>query len=162
MLKPVKRNQTISVVSVHDSAIDMDRSPKTETEEGDETLLYVAERSENPGCWREHLIIHDGAIPTQFVIGIVPSSELNRIDDECRLHDDMRWRELCWRCFLHGVRDIEGFGVDRVPKEKIDGVDYVSAAWLKKTFVGGLRAVAIEIGSLIWRWNMLQEADIKN
>ena len=123
MLKPIRRDQTIGVVSVQDDAIDFAASP---TVDGD-VLAYVDERRSNPGCWREKLVFRDGHDPTVFIVGLAPASVLNRIDDEC-IHGpkEPRRTEAFWRCFLASVRDIDhGFGTD-VPKEDRDGVQYLS------------------------------------
>lgn len=160
MLRPIKRDQQTSVISILDEAIDMDRSPRSDD---GEMLAYAQERLENPSCWRERLTFVDGETPTEFVIGIIPSSTMNRIDDECREHDAVQPRnERFWRCFLAGVRDIVGGFDDSVPKETIEGVSYVKASWLRYHFVGHLRQVGLEIGAVIWSWNRLSGDDRKN
>lgn len=158
MLKPIKRDQTVSVVSVMDGAIDYDASSKTTDDNGQEILEYMITRLRDPSSWRDKLAFKDGETPTEFIIGIVPSATLNRIADECAGSVE-RPRERYWRCFLAGVREIIGI---EAPKEKIDGMEYVKATWLRDTFVGPWRDIALEIGMVIWVWNTLTSADVGN
>ena len=159
MLRPIKRDQQTSVVSILDTAIDTERSPKSDD---GSMLSYAEERLQDPSCWRNTLSFLDGETPTEFVIGIIPSSVMNRIDDECREYEGVQPRnERFWRCFLAGVRDIIG-GFNDPPKEVVEGVSYVQASWLRDHFIGPLRQVGLEIGAVIWSWNRLSGDDVKN
>jgi hypothetical protein len=158
MLKPIKRDQVVGAVSIRDSAIDHEQSPKILNDAGEEILEYVKTRFQDPASWRDKLAFHDGEVPTEFLIGIVPSATLNRIMDEC-VGDTDRPCERYWRCFLSGVRDIVGM---ECPKEEIHGVKYVKATWLRDNFVGPWRDIALEIGATIWVWNTLGPGDVGN
>ena len=164
MLKPVKRGQSITVISPSDPAIDRDNSPKREGDDGKEKLAYALDLTDGKfGGWSEKLRFHAGEQPTKFLVGVIPSAEMNLIQDECLSEEGTKFNELCWRSFCSSIRDIENFGGDmKIPKHKVDGIDYVSPAWLRRTFIGDLRDVAITIGFVAWQWNSLQETDIKN
>ena len=162
MLKPVKRGQSITVISPSDPAIDWDNSPKREDDDGKEKLAYALDLADGKfGGWSEKLKFHAGELPTKFLVGVLPSAEMNLIQDEC-LGESTKFHELCWRSFCSSIRNIENFGDGKIPKHKVDGIDYVSPAWLRRTFIGDLRDVAITIGFVAWQWNSLQEADVKN
>ncbi len=183
-LVPIARDTSVSCVSIYDTAIDWERSTKPTAEQEQRyyatgqtapALAYQITQDRSPSSWRDSLVFKDGQTPTEFILGVVPPSELSRIEDECRLGraDVARMRELCWRCFLHGLRDIRGGPTteitDRdgqkrqgVPKKMVDGIEYVDPAWLQRTFVAHLRDVATEIGLVIWRWNQLPPDDAKN
>lgn len=154
--KPTRLSDQSTAVSIFDPAIDPDQS---------DLERYKNERGRNPAVWRECIKANPGERLTEFVIGVVPPDMFSRINDDCVPHDPNRSRqqELGWRCFLHGIREIQGFeSEDEAKVIKVGGVDYVDPQWLKKKFSRSLLAVAIEIGHLIWRFNQIDETEIKN
>lgn len=175
-IAPITPDASVGVISFYDTAIDHEGSEKkSEKVEGKdvEVTRYFAERIKRPAAWRDSVKFKDGERPTVFVIGVIPSSELTRIEDECGIGGTSpKTRELYWRCFLAGLRDIEngptaevqrdGRMVREAPKVKVDGVPYVDPSWLRSTFVRSLRSVAIDIGQTVYWWNQLQDDDIKN
>lgn len=168
MLVPISPDSTTSCISLRDVAIDWSTTPKEQDTDADSPThgqlvpAYRLARIKSPSSWRDNVRFKDGEKPTVFTIGVVPSSELNRIEDECNRGDEgVRHTELGWRCFLQGLRGIDGFGV-KPEMHTVDGIEYVKPAWLAATFVGPLRAVGVEIGSIIWTWQSLMGGDVKN
>lgn len=162
MLKPILRDQVVSMVSIQDPAFDLATSPKVEAN-GALVPEYAVERFGDPSSWRRLLKVVNGQQPTEFLIGIIPAAEHARIDDECRRAETDRWCELCWRSFVASLRDIKGgFDMSDVPRVSVDGVSYIAPEWTHRTFVGTLYQVAVEIGAIAWQWNRLGEADAKN
>lgn len=162
-LAPVRKSSHTTCISMFDDAIDQDASNKTISEDGDNSLEYASRRLINPSSWRDSVKFKDGYSPTEFKIGVVPPSDLVSIEDECI--GAGRMRELYWKCFLRGVRDITNGPADengKVPKKDIGGIEYVEPSWLADTFCGNLRMVAIEIGQNIYAWNQLKQVEVKN
>lgn len=180
---PISKEATTTCVSILDAAIDFERCAKLGTDKRAlyeqagrpaPVLEYLDARWSRPASWRDLMAFKDGARPTEFIIGVIPAAELSRIEDECGLGTDHeKTRELCWRCFLVGLRDLlagptseittaDGARAQGVPKKKVDGVEYVDPEWLSRVFVGPLRSVALEIGRVVWNWNQLGPADVKN
>ena len=157
MLVPITKDATATCISLQDPAIDIERSQKAD----DGTPVYLRERLRNPSSWRESVTIKDGATPTVFVIGVVPSSELNHIEDDCVGLGKNRGNELGWRCFMHGLRKIQGMGQKVVTRE-LAGVEYVDPQWIADVFVGPLRNIAVEIGNIIFAWNNVSPEDTAN
>lgn len=159
-IKPVSLQDSTTYVSPYDPAVD----------EGSNWGDYAREWLRKPGCWKDLLKIKDGEQVTEFVIGVIPPAELNRINDECRteLGPDgkpigiARNEEARWRCFLLGTRAINGWPGEKPPTREIGGVEYVDPAWLAKTFVRGLRKVALTVGYAAWSFNNLTEDEILN
>ena len=161
MLKPILRDQTISVVSIADPAFDLEASDQCE-HEGEPILAYAKDRFTDPCSWRQTMKVKDGERPTEFIVGIIPPAEVARIEDECK-RDAQRWSEQCWRAFSHSLVDVKcGFDMSAVPRHKIDGVSYVAPSWIRETFVGTLYHVAVEIGAVAWQWNRMLGSDTKN
>lgn len=162
MLKPINKDQSINVISVQDPAIDFDRSERRVVRDV-EVLAYAIERHRDPSSWRRSVKFRDGETPTIFEVGIIPSAERARIEDDCKSNTEIeRHKELSWRCFLHGVRNIHGgFETDDAPRVTIDGVEYLSPSWLRIVFVGPLMMVGVEVGGTIWAWNQLGDDDAK-
>lgn len=164
MLKPIRPDSSTSCVSPFDSAIDWDASfPGLSVE--DAVQSFHIELFVEPSRWRDILKFKEGAQPTVFELGVVPSAELARIEDECRLNrkDGQRQNEAYWRCFLAGCRGIQNLGGE-APKKRssVDGVERIDPEWLASTFVGHLRQAAISVGSVIYRWNQLDPDTVKN
>jgi hypothetical protein len=154
-LKPIQLDSQTTCVFRADPAVD------NESEEGKAGVeAYVKVMHSTPSKWRELLKIKAGESPTVFVIGVLPSSDAAQIQDEYINQGKVYASSLGWLCFLKGIRDIQGFG--EVPKVKVDGVEYVDPAFLRKAFVGRLREAACEIGWIVWRWNQISEDEIKN
>lgn len=171
-LVPMQPESTTSCVSVSDPAIDIEKSDKVEFENSP-VLKYLFQRMVEPSSWRDCLTFKDGQKPTEFVIGMIPPCDLARIEDECKLGTKQaKTNEAGWRIFQIALRDIingptteiEVSGRKRqgVPKVKVDGLDYVDPDWLRSTFVGHLRRVAIEIGHNAYQWNQLKPVEVKN
>ena len=112
----------------------------------------------NPSLTTRLYIPKDGERLTRFVLGVIPRSELARIHDECK----DRKEELHWRCFLHGLRNIENWGSSaKIPTTDVNGTQYVDRQWLKDTFVRTLGPIADEVGRIIWAWNNFGDDDAK-
>lgn len=162
MLVPITKDATASCVSMQDPAIDIEKSVREELPDGETSSAYILKRYRDPSSWRELLTMKDGATPTVFIIGVIPPAELNRIEDECSNADGTRnANELGWRCFTHGLRKVEGLELD-VRTRTVGGIEYVDPQWVADVFVGHLRNVAIEVGSVIWAWNQASPEDAAN
>lgn len=161
MLKPLTLEATTSCVSSMDPAIDREAS---------DLQKYGSELLSNSNAWRELLKFKSGEKPTVFVLGVIPPDEMSRINDETpkrklsEEHTVTDWssEELQWRSFLTSLRDIEGWESGEIPKRKVGGVEYIDPSWLRKTFVRGLRKIALEVGLAAYFWNMLTETETKN
>lgn len=164
MLKLVRPTSSASVVWPKDPAIDLSSDDRGKCKSDLEK--YEQEVARNPTCWKEYLTFKDGERPTEFVIGMVDPSELNRIEDECGLGtSNFKAAEMRWLCFLYGVRNIQNLeleGKKGVPQIQRFDMEYVDPKWLAQTFSGPLRSCALFIGGVIWRWNNLNEEDSKN
>ena len=166
-LKPTSLEATTTCVSLYDPAIDLDNSKRIPVPGEDrERLMYQTTRLIEPNRWRDELTVRDGQEPTEFVLGVVPPSDLARIEDECHALNEERenTRTMYWRCFLTGLRDIRNGPTDRgkVPKTKRGEVEYVDPEWLAQTFTGSLYHVATEIGQVIYAWQRFTVTDAKN
>lgn len=182
VFKPVTMADSCSFVSTYDPAIDRKRICERELEnhpewqEGNLSVdqqMAVAWRAfenefaltagKDPTKAVELLLFKDGETPTRFVVGAVAPDEFNRILDETQETRTHRGggNERCWRMFLHGLRNIEGWSGD-VKRYKVGELEYVDPAWLKRTFVGKLRTVALQVGGVIMAYNTLTEDEIKN
>lgn len=157
MLVPITKDATTTCISLQDPAIDLDNTEKGK----DGNPLYMRERMSNPSSWRDTVKMKDGATPTVFVIGVIPSAELNHIEDDCLREDGNKANELGWRCFLHGLRRIDGLG-QKAKMREIDGVEYVDPQWIADVFIGPLRTIAVEVGLAIHQWNRLSPEDMAN
>ena len=167
MLVPMTREATVSCVSLDDPAVDRDKLPREvlKNEKGEALVkepisVYLTKRLRDPSSWRTLVPMKDGAKPTEFIIGVIPPAELNRIEDECR-GETHRAKELTWRSFLHGLRDIKGLGLD-IKYHEVGGVRYVDPQWIADVFCGHLREVACEIGTIVYNWNHLSPEDMGN
>ena len=153
MFKPVLPEQSITVVSPFDPAIDESQS---------DLENFANDALKDPECWRKYFKFKEGATPTEFEIGVVPSAKLIQIESECGLGtEQINETKLRWMCFLYGIRDIRNFGQD-VPKVTLNGVEYVDPEFLSKNFTRNLRHVASNIGAQIYFWNMLNDDESKN
>lgn len=153
MFKPILPEQSVTIVSPFDPAID---DSQTDMDAFGEVALR------NPESWREHFKFKEGATPTEFEIGVIPTAKLIQIESECGVGtDDLEEQKLRWMCFLYGVRNIRNFGQD-VPKVKINGIEYVDPEFLSKNFTRNLRHVASNLGAQIYFWNMLNDDESKN
>lgn len=162
---PMTLDAQVSVISFHDPAIDMEASARVSVPGQPEPVLeYGVKRITDPASWRDTVVFKAGQAPTVFSIGVIPPAELTRIEDECRVGVDgkERRKELFWRSFMAGLRGIENGPWKDVPKKSVDGVEYIDPAWIARTFVRGLRDVALDIGWVVYRWNQLQDDDVKN
>lgn len=170
--KPIQPSSSTTCVSVLDPSIDFEASVKKDYE-GTDVLSYAIDRLGKPSSWRDTVKPKQGEQLTEFVVGVMPPAELARIEDECKLGtESARYNEAFWRCFLCGVRDVlngptserKVDGVLRrcVPKKLVDGVEYADPEWLRTTFVGSLRKVAIEIGQVVYAWNQITVDETKN
>lgn len=152
MLKPIRNDSTASTIYSGDPAVEI---------ENDSIEDFFMNSISNPSGWRDFVNIKDGQSPAVFVIGVIPPSELNRMQDECVRGNSVKENELYWRSFLCGVREIEGWEGE-TPKVKKNGEEYVDPKWLESTFVRSLRKVGIEIGMRVWSWNNISDDEIKN
>ncbi len=117
----------------------------------------------HPGVMLDELLPQDGKRLTVFHLGVIPPAELARInDDALAFTQRVRQQELYWRCFLAGLRRIENWGSPgSIPTRKVGEYDYVEPEWLRDHFIRGRRAVALEVGRVVWHWNQFTEDDAK-
>ena len=174
--KPIRSESCTSVVSFSDPAIDWDRVADREIEESEEIRALEVEHSEkrtlafaryiervgpdtvrNPSKIKGTLIFRDGEHPTEFVIGVIPPDDFGRIIDETEHGTEDRY----WRTFTASLRNVTRWPSD-VPKKTLDGVEYADPAWIRQTFIRGLRRIAIEVGKVSWMWNQVMEDEAKN
>lgn len=152
---------------------DMDHEAKREVAFMRFQMRFVTECGKSPSKSRKMLVFKDGEQPTEFVIGVIPSSELNRILDESRFlyhggdGDDTKsqaWvNQRHWRAFIASLRDIKNWqGNGKIPTRKVGDVDYVDPNWIHSTFVRGLRDVAIQVGAVALGWQNVTEDEAKN
>ncbi len=149
MFKPVTLDARRDFVCPYDPAID------DEAMTSEDWRRYHLEWSSGAG-WRDMLKIRPGEQPTVFSIGPLTAEEMNSILDDTR-GNPPRVEDRRWRLFLVGLRDISGWP-SSVPKT--DGK--VDKDWLRKTFVGPLRRVALEVGAAVLIYNELTEGEVKN
>jgi len=176
MFKPLQLSDSVTAISVQDPAIDWDRMV-IDTKAADEKLRgltdgevrqqlmlgHGAESRDSLSTAIGKLLIKPGETLTRFTVGVIPSDEMVRISDDCApMAGKARHTERAWRSFLASVRDIDGMGDKPTRGRTVQGVEYIDIDWLKKTFVRGLRDVAIEIGMCAWLWNQLTEDEVKN
>lgn len=168
MLVPLTRHASVSCISLEDPAVDLENAEKKPLKDAEGNVVaeavprYLTERLKAPESWRDTVPMKEGTAPTVFVIGVVPPAELNRIEDECaKLGGERRTKELMWRAFLHGIRDVEGMGIEVIYTD-VGGVKYASPQWLADVFCGPLRKVALEIGTIVYNWNEVSAADVGN
>ena len=153
MLKPIRLSDQTTCISPYDPAVDTDAS---------DWKTYGAKMLTNPVAWREYIKTKPGETLTEFEVGVIPTDQLVKINDECQhMPEQVRSEELRWRAFLHGLRGIKGWEGE-VPKKTVNGVEYVDPAWLAKTFVRGLAASALFVGMIALAFNRLTEEEIKN
>lgn len=199
MIVPIQDNATITVIWEHDPAVDRsatvtDHEEVQATDDDGEPLLeedgspkmvkreiqvpcilrYADRvRARDYGSWRETLVMRPGQRPTEFVIGIVPPTELTRIEDECGFGTErIQVRSLQWEVFKAALRDIRNGPTKEaktrtgtrliVPKVEMGSVERVDPVWLEEVFGGSLLRVARYIGEIAWTWNSLGDQDAKN
>lgn len=181
--KPIKMSDCTAFVSTHDEAVDRDKLIEKYLESdtelaGNESLTPQQKRDAawslfgfefatkvggQPSKSLEILEFKEGETPCKFVIGAIPSEDLNRIYDETQETPRHRGaaHERAWRGFLHGLRNIEGWPGE-VKKRTVGEIEYVDPQWLRTTFVRGLRQVGIQVGQVILAWNELTVGEVKN
>ena len=153
MFKPVLPEQSVTVVSPFDPAIDLAQS---------DLDGYAEVALTDPEAWRKFFKFKEGCEPTEFEIGVIQSAKLIQIESECGLNtDNVDESKLRWLCFLNGIRDVRNFHAE-VPKVSINGISYVDPEFLAKQFVRDLRKVASGMGAVIYFWNMLNDDEAKN
>jgi hypothetical protein len=155
VIKPVEPFSSIVLVWQGDPAVDPLKSKLDEN--------YLVDSMKNPAAWRDRLAFRDGAAPTEWVMGVLSSSDANTAQDT------RGYAAAHWYAFLHSVRDIRNHGWTpaalpgkKLPKVTRDGVEYVDPQWLASVMVGPLRRCAIELGLIAYHWNQLSEDDAKN
>lgn len=188
MIKTTSMDATVSVVWYQDPALDQSAMVDPETL-GQEPLKAVSRVRENapgifpasgqiqwtwlyhiigakfPGLWRDIPLSGDSA-PTEFIIGAVPPSELNRIEDESRGASGVA--SMHFQCFKAALRDIKNGPHDQVkgkpvvPKVNRAGVERVDPEWIEQIFIREARTIANDIGQIAWGWNQLGGDDAKN
>lgn len=186
--KPLRMSSSVSMISGLDPAIDWEACAQAELELPENEALRNAVEVDaagrqraalalfgarvgnaavkNPAATLELYKLKPGETATLFEIGVLHPDELVRIEDECKVGTpDVRRKELHWRCFLAGLRDVKGLGGDPdfvAPKRKVGDIEYVDQPWLRRTFIRGLRPVALDVGSMTFVWNQFTEDDAKN
>lgn len=116
----------------------------------------------NPSRWKERYPLNDGVQPTIFVIGVIPATRLNELEDLYGSLDSRTNRRLYWECFVESLRDVLNVPHGKVPTKQRRGIAYVDPEWITETFDGPLRLIAHEMGLAAYRWNNGQELDLKN
>ena len=148
-MKPCDPHAAVSVVWHRDPAVDEDRS--------DIGPDYMIEAVESPSIWRDKLVMREGAEPVEWVIGVVPPSDMNYAESMPGGQSRM------WYIFLRAVRDIRGNnGLGEPKKIERDGVKYVDPEWLAKVMAGPNRRCALDLGLIAYRWQDLAGGDLKN
>ncbi len=180
MIKPVTPGATVAYVSCYDPAVDWEAIIDATIEKNKDlgkvkdandrrarartvfVAEYMAAAVRNPAAWREMLKFKNGESPTEFTLGALSSDDAVRMADECGASSGkLKPQELQWRAFLGACRDIRNWPTD-VPKVRKGEIEIVDASWLRNNFVLGLRAIALDVGSVAWMWNQFSEDDIKN
>ncbi len=184
MFKPSRQESQTSFVTSVDPAIDWEKIIKLQLDADpatrDSTDFTDAEKrlkavqafktryqealAVDPSAHKELFKYKDGQAPTIFYIGVIPSDDAVRIEQECFVGTPkVRLKELHWLAFLHSIRRIENFAAGEKASERVvGGVSYVDPAWLKEKFSRGLRPVAQTVGMASWYWNQLTEVETKN
>ena len=154
-IKPVSLEDSTICFTAFDSALDLE---KCNLDGYNETWL------KKPSDYGEYLKVKDGEQLTKFVIGVIPSSELVRIMDECQASKSgiSHNQEFWWRCFINGIRAIENWQGEKPKTKQINGVEYVDPQWLASTFNRGLRKIALDIGMHVLAFNSVTDEEIKN
>lgn len=188
MLKPVRMDTTVTVVSPWDPAFDEshvvrvdESSPEIykrllafcheegvvdpDVDELPSREVYQAVARTSPGAWSDLLKRKPGQDPTVFRIGAIPPGELNRIEHEFGAGTDGN-KARDWECFKASLRDIENgprTEDGRVPKSRDGGVARVRGDWIEQQFGGGMmRMAGLFVGAVAWAWNNLTGEDAKN
>lgn len=164
MLKPIDAGSTVEAVWHQDPAV-LEMSEE-------EQAAYIQAAFDNPSSWRDHLKLKDGEKVTKFVIGVIPSNTLNRLEDASN-GKYITSNELAWGCFIHGLRDIvdgptlettleDGRKEHVVPKVNVDGIEYVKPGWANKVMSKENRNCGLFIGRVAYYWNMMKGDDAGN
>lgn len=159
MLRPLALDSSVAVIWPGDPAIDTEKSKLSD--------MY-ADSTIRP--WRDFVVTKPGELVTQFVVGVIAPSDLNRLEDE---NGRGRFSSLAWGCFLASLRDLVdgptltstdemGHVKQLVPKLKRGAIEYVDPAWLERTFIRGLREAGVFVGAMARLWNQLREDEAKN
>lgn len=149
MFKPISLDARRDYISLDDPAIDHSAMS------ADDLKRYYQEWLTG-GDWRGALKLFPGEQPTVFSVGALGPEELNGILDDTR-GTPPRAQDRNWRLFLAGLRDITNW------QGKIDREDgRPDKEWLRKTFVGALRKVALDVGAAVLQFNSITEGDVKN
>ena len=167
-IKPIRSDQTVSMVWLGDPAIDWDATEEKHGVKGVEALGAMLARRMSE--WREILVFKNGQLPTEFTFGVISPSELTSIEDDCQLgKPDLRRRSLYWRVFCSALRDITNGPTERVKgkdgkwREKVPKAgDRIDRQWLEEQFSGRLMPCAQQLGNAAWVWQALPEDDAKN
>lgn len=182
VFKPVTLADSCGFISTYDPAVDRSRICDREIDkhpEWNESNLssqqikelawkvfeseFAAAAGRDPAESEKMLLFKDGETPTRFILGAIATEDYNRIIDDTQETGTHRGKvtERFWRMFLHGLRDIENWNGE-VKKHAVGNLQYVDPAWLRSTFIRGLRDVAIQVGSVVLHYNRLTEEEIKN
>jgi hypothetical protein len=175
MFKPIELTARTSFVSTMDPAIDWDRmidemlaeekhkALREDQDMGEEEKRNLVKGMimaqlvdairKHPTSGESLLRFTDNEQPTRFVLGVIQSADLNRIEDECQ----NKFAEMRWRAFLASVVEIENWQ----GKVEKNGENRIDPEWAHKTFTKGLRRVALEVGNVALKWNSLTEDEIK-
>lgn len=162
-IKPIRSDQTVTMVWLGDPAIDWEATEKKHGAKGVEELGQMLVRRMDG--WRDLLVFKPGEKPTEFVFGVVPPSELAAIEDDCGAgRPDMRRRSLYWRVFCAALRDVVNGPADTVKGKPVvpKTGDRVDRSWIEETFGGPLMKCAQQLGNAAWLWQGLPEDDAKN
>lgn len=149
MFKAVTLDAKRDFICQYDPAIDDDAMTAKDWAEVHDAWIHG-------GDWRDKIKIRPGEQPTVFSVGALTAEELNGIIDDTR-GNPPRSEDRSWRAFLAGLRDVNGWPG---PVPKTEG--RVDRDWLRKTFVGSLRKVALAVGGAVLVYNNTTEDEIKN
>lgn len=156
MLKPVHIKDKLETFSVKDSAIDLDAMSQDEQVELGTILTFKPTEAWKYVKWKA------GEEPTKFTLRTLDPDEISRILDQTERVDqetkkpvvDQRTRNF--RFFLDSLVEIDGWDVP------MSGDGKPSKDWIKKTFIGELYSVALELGGRAFAWNTVTEQERKN
>ena len=158
MFKPLRMSDTAVVCSLDDPAIDWP-SCVLEGEDIAAAQKRVASLGHKaPSKMLAALKFKDGEQATKFTIGVIPPDEFGRIQDECAQSGKVS--QLGWRSFIGALRGVEPWS-DKAETVKIGDTEYCAPAWIKRTFIRGLRDIACEVGLYAWAFNRLTDDEVR-
>lgn len=131
---------------------------------------YIMRCVDDPTVWKQIGIkAQPGGSLVEFVIGAIPPSKLNSIEDDWADKPTQRY----WECFCASLRDLRnapavawhdgGKQKKGIPKEERHGLQLVTQDYINQIFAkGSARSMALSIGRIVYMWNLFGDQDAKN